>query len=261
MVEKIQYEDDKLKICAPDSLKFIVDDIVNYFYKQCDKVFNFYHLKSYGKYQINLFDEIDKFRNFVINDLRGGNNTLPDYAVGTYDKGMCNQFIELRKDDKGVYVLKDCKAKYISDKVYRRRISTPIHELVHIIYLNNCISGSSNFRVVWFDEGLAQNLSGEYDYLEQDFNEFVKFYNKVKKETKYIPELKGIKHGNDFRNDNYDLYKLSYLAVRYLFQTMTQDEIYNIVMDYNKTNEIGKNIMTDMFKYFDNYINNDVGNN
>ena len=42
---------------------------------------------------------------------------------------------------------------------------------------------------------------------------------------------------------------------------MTQDEIYSIVMDYNKTNEIGKNIMTDMFKYFDNYINNDVGNN
>ena len=45
-----------------------------------------------------MFDDIDKFRNFVINDLRGGKNTLPDYAVGTYDKGMCNQFVELRKD-------------------------------------------------------------------------------------------------------------------------------------------------------------------
>lgn len=93
MVEKIQYEDDKLKICAPDSLKFIVDDIVNYFNKHCKKVFNFYHLNSYSKYQINLFDDIDKFRSFVINNLRNGNNTLPDYAVGTYDKGMCNQFI------------------------------------------------------------------------------------------------------------------------------------------------------------------------
>ena len=50
MVEKIQYEDDKLKICAPDSLKFIVDDIVNYFNKQCKKVFNFYHLNCYSKY-------------------------------------------------------------------------------------------------------------------------------------------------------------------------------------------------------------------
>ena len=65
MVEKIQYEDDKLKICAPDSLKFIVDDIVNYFYKQCEKVFNFYHLKSYGKYQINLFDEEIKNARYV----------------------------------------------------------------------------------------------------------------------------------------------------------------------------------------------------
>ncbi len=179
MVEKIQYEDDKLKICAPDSLQFIVDDIVSYFYKQYEKVFKFYHLKSYSKYQINLFDDIDKFRSFVINDLRNGNNTLPDYAVGTYDKGMCNQLVELRKDKHGVYALKDNKNEYISDKVYIRRISTPIHELIHIIYLNNCAHGNSKLRAVWFDEGLAQNLSGEYDYLEQDFNEFVKFYNRV----------------------------------------------------------------------------------
>ena len=254
MIEKVQYESDELKICAPNSLTFIVNDIVLYFHKQYDKVLNFYHLKSYGKYQINLFDDKEKFRNFVINDLRDGNNNLPDYAVGTYDKGMCNQFIELRKDDKGIYVLKDGKSKYISDNVYRKRVATPVHEFVHIIYLNYCVHGNSKLRVVWLDEGLAQNLSDEYDDLEHDFNEFVKFYNKVKNETKYIPKLEGIKHGNKFKNDDYDLYKLSYLAVKYLLDTMTEDEVYNIVMDYNKSNEIGKNIMADMFKYFDNII-------
>ena len=54
-----------------------------------------------------------------------------------------------------------------------------------------------------------------------------------------------------FRDENYDLYKLSYLAVRYLFETMSQEKIYDIIMDYEKSNEIGEHILNDMFKYFD----------
>ena len=248
---KIQHESDSLKICAPDSLKFMVSDIVEYFNNNYTRILKFYHLESYNQYCINLFDDLQKFRNFIIFDMRNGNNTLPDYAVGTYDKGMCNQFVGFKKDEKGVYTVINNKVEYISDKAYRRRIVTPIHELVHIIYPNNVIHGNVELRVVWIDEGLAQNLSGEYDYLDNDVNEFIKFYKNVKNETKIIPKLKGIKHGKDFRNENYDLYKLSYLAVRYLFETMSQEEIYDIIMDYEKSNEIGEHILNDMFEYFD----------
>ena len=53
MVEKIQYEDDKLKICAPDSLKFIVDDIVNYFYKQSFVILQNIHIRLRFLFYIN----------------------------------------------------------------------------------------------------------------------------------------------------------------------------------------------------------------
>ena len=257
MKEKVQYEDDKLKVCAPASLIFIVNDMVKYFYEHYEKVLNFFHLKSYSQYCINLFDDKEKFRSFIINDLRNGNNNLPDYAVGTYDKGMCNQFVGLRKDDNGVYTIKNNNTEYISLDAYMRRVATPVHEFVHIIYFDNCAHNNNKFRVVWLDEGLAQNLSGEYDYLEKDFSKFIEFYSDIKNNTKYIPKLEGIKHGNKFKNDDYDLYKLSYLAVKYLFDTMTKDEIYDIIMDYKKSNELGEYIMSDMFKYLDNIINDE----
>lgn len=262
MEEKIQYEDSKLKIYAPDSLKFIVDDIIKYFGEQYKKVLNFYHLEKYVQYRINLFDDIQKFREFVVKELRNGNNTLPNYAVGTYDKGMCNQYIELKKNQNGIYIIKDNEEiEYISNNIYKKAVALPVHELVHIIYPNNVIHGDVELRVVWIDEGLAQNLSGQYSYLENDIKEFTKFYNKVKEETKYIPTLKGIKHGKTFKNEDYDLYKLSYLAVRYLFETMIQEEIYNIIMDYEKSNEIGEHIMKDMFEYFDKKISESGENN
>ena len=37
MKEKVQYEDDKLKVCAPASLIFIVNDMVKYFYEHYEK--------------------------------------------------------------------------------------------------------------------------------------------------------------------------------------------------------------------------------
>lgn len=249
--KKVQYEDNNLKVCAPDSLNFIVKDIVDYFNKNVPRVLNFYHLKNYPQYHINLFDDLQKFRDFIVFEMRNGNNTLPSYAIGTYDKGMCNQFLNLKKDDHGIYRVINNNVEYIDDRTYRRRISTPIHELVHIIYSNSTIHGNPKLRVVWIDEGLAQNLSGEYDYLKDDFKRFIKFYCKVKNETKYLPKLKGLKHGKDFVNENYNLYSLSYLAVRYLFEIMSQDEIYEIVMSYEKSNEIGESILNDMFRYYD----------
>ena len=42
---------------------------------------------------------------------------------------------------------------------------------------------------------------------------------------------------------------------------MIQEEIYNIIMDYEKSNEIGEHIMKDMFEYFDKKISESGENN
>ena len=77
------------------------------------------------------------------------------------------------------------------------------------------------------------------------------FYEKVKANTKEIPPLQGLKHGSAFVNENYNMYDLSFLAVRYLFDTKSEEEIYHIVMNPEESNELGKTIMTRMFTYYD----------
>ena len=51
-------------------------------------------------------------------------------------------------------------------EVDKERIYSCIsHELVHYVYQNYVQEKGIKNRVVWFDEGLAGNLSGEYSYL------------------------------------------------------------------------------------------------
>ena len=44
MKEKIQYEDEILKICAPDSLTFLVQPTVTMFEENYGRILKFFHL-------------------------------------------------------------------------------------------------------------------------------------------------------------------------------------------------------------------------
>lgn len=56
------------------------------------EVYNFFNIDNYRKIQINLFDNLEKFREFVLS-MREDKNSLPEYATGTYDLGMVNAYI------------------------------------------------------------------------------------------------------------------------------------------------------------------------
>ena len=253
MKEKIQYEDEILKICAPDSLTFLVQPTVTMFKENYGRILKFFHLENYPQYQINWFDEKEKFREYI-KEIRK-DDSLPTYAVGTYDLDMCNQYVYIDKDEQGIYKTINNEKKYLSKTAYHNFLCNPLHELCHILYKNLVIPNHYEKRVVWLDEGLAQVLSGEKDYLK-DKEELKKFYEKVKANTKEIPPLQGLKHGSAFVNENYNMYDLSFLAIRYLFDTKSEEEIYKIVMDTEKSNELGKTIMTRMFTYYDEVLYN-----
>ena len=77
---------------APQSLKYITDnmhDILNDKIEQYKKIFK---IKQLNPIQINYFDNIEEFRNFIYK-IRGEKESLPEYATGTYDNGMINAFI------------------------------------------------------------------------------------------------------------------------------------------------------------------------
>ena len=225
---------------APQSLKYITDnmhDILNDKIEQYKKIFK---IKQLNPIQINYFDNIEEFRNFIYK-IRGEKESLPEYAIGTYDNGMINAFIKPNID--------------INSNDYKIKLYLANHELFHILYMQYILKNDYQKRIVWYDEGMAQFLSGEMDEL-LDIEKFKKFYLKVKNNTLVIPNLNEIEHGTSFCNNNYNGYDLSYLCIRYLREIMTNEEFQDLMSNFSKIKEYGINIIENMFAYYDSIINN-----
>lgn len=192
-------------------------------------------IKIKDKIKVNYFDDLQEFRNFIHN-IRN-DNSLPEYATATYDNGMINAYIE--KDDQN------------------RRVFTSSHELFHILFKKYVLEINNFDRIVWYDEGMAQYMSGEKDKIK-DEESFKQFYLKVKKETKIIPELGNLIHGKMFFNENYNVYNLSYIAIRYLKEILNPNDFKNLMYNPEKIKEYGKRIVIKSFNYFDKkYCQND----
>lgn len=237
-IEKKQIDTSTYNLYSPDSLKYITDSMCCNLTQKIIDLNLLFKVPYFRKLQINLFDEKEKFRNFIY-ELRGETKSLPEYATGTYDKGMINAFIE--KDilvGSPRFLIKSCMLS---------------HELFHIMYMELILKNDYSNRIVWFDEGMAQNFSGEKDELLND-EKFKNFYTKLYEDTKIFPNLNELKHGSAFCNENYNGYNLSYLAVRYLKETLTMDELHCLMSDFDKIRSIGNTILETAFEYYFNQI-------
>lgn len=185
--------------------------------------------------KVNYFDTLNDFREFIYK-LRGEKESLPEYAKGTYDNDMVNA--------------------YVASKTQMDKLYTASHELFHIFYMKYILKGNYENRIIWYDEGMAQFLSGEDKKLHQKDN-FKEYYLKVKESTKIIPKLNELEHGDDFYNESYNGYDLSYLAIRYLNEIMSVNDFRALMSDFDKIKAIGNNVLNEMFNYFDKkYLNN-----
>lgn len=182
------------KLNSPKSLNYITEKMDDVLSKKINQYKSLFKLDSLEQIQINYFDNIDEFRNFIY-ELRGENKSLPNYAVGTYDKGMINAYIE---PDIPIDSIK-----------YNKKIHLASHELFHILYMKYILKNDYSKRIVWYDEGMAEFLSGEKDFL-LDFDKFKEYYLKVKEKTLVIPNLNMLTHGTSFYNEKYNGYDLSY---------------------------------------------------
>lgn len=74
---KKKYEDNNYVIYYPDALEKFVNDMIICTKVQINNIYTFFNVKNLRKIQVNLFDNIDEFRKFVI-DLRSGDEkSLP----------------------------------------------------------------------------------------------------------------------------------------------------------------------------------------
>lgn len=140
-MEKIQFENDNFILYSPDSLNYITSDMENILNESLKKYYSLFNVDSFRKVQINYFDDLEKFRNYIY-ELRGEKDSLPEYAKGTFDKGMINAYIHPNIIE--------------GTPLYNKKKYNASHELFHIMYQELIWEKNNIDRVVWFDEGMAQ---------------------------------------------------------------------------------------------------------
>ncbi len=216
------------KINYSDSLEKLSEATVSLLNQKIKKFKFFFDISNNEQIVVNYFDNIEEFREFIYS-IRGERDSLPKYAKGTYDNGMVNA--------------------YINPKFQLKRLYTASHELFHILYMKYILNNDYSKRIVWYDEGMAQFMSGEKDTLTD--SDFKKFYFDVRKKTKVIPQMNGLEHGISFVNKNYNGYDLSYLSVKYLSEILSAVEFKNLMSDFSRISELGDDIIQKMFSYYD----------
>lgn len=227
-MEKKQFENNNFVLYSPDSLNYItkdMDKILNESLELYKKIFN---VKDFRKVQINYFDDINKFREYIYS-LRGEKESLPEYAKGTFDNGMINAYIETDLD--------------INKSLYNVRKYNASHELFHIMYQELVWEKENLLRIVWFDEGMAEFFSGEFKENLKD----EKYIQNIISNTKTIPDLNKLSHGSKFETEEYSGYKLSLLAVKYIYDKIGLDEFRKLLHDTDKIYEYGDKVLKEIF--------------
>ena len=231
-MEKLQFENNNFSLYSPDSLNYITNNLGDILNDSLSRYKELFDIEDFRKVQINFFDDIDKFRSFIVN-LRQEDN-LPKYAKGTFDRGMINAYIEPNV--------------IVGTPMYMRRKYLASHELFHIMYKE--LVWESKDRITWFDEGMAQFFSLEYEK-EMTVN-FDNWFNKLLDKTVIIPNLNELSHASNFMTSYYSGYQLSLLAVKYLFDILSEEEFKKLIWDNDKILEYGNTVLNSAINYYKN---------
>lgn len=222
------------KINYSDSLEDLAEATVQLLDKKIIEYRLFFESPISDQIVVNYFDTVEEFREFIY-EIRGERDSLPEYARGTYDNGMVNSCV--------------------NSKFQLKRLYTASHELFHILYMKYILDNDYSKRIVWYDEGMAQFMSGEKDSLN-DNDIFKEFYSRIRKETKVIPQMNSLEHGNFFVNEYYNGYDLSYLSIKYLSEVLSAEQFKNLMFDFSKISQFGDDIIQKMFSYYDEKLEN-----
>lgn len=224
------------RINYSESLEDLAHATISSLDKKIIEYNTFFGITIQEKITVNYFDNREEFREFIY-EIRGERDSLPEYATGTYDNGMINACV--------------------NPKFQLKRLYTASHELFHILYMKYILNNDYSKRIVWYDEGMAQFMSGEKDSLN-DNRAFKRFYLRVKEETKVIPHMNNLKHGTSFVNEDYNGYNLSYLSIKYLSEILTAEQFKNLMSDFKMISQLGDDIIQKMFSYYDEKLENTI---
>lgn len=121
-----------------------------------------------------------------------------------------------------------------------------MHELTHHLY-KYYVYGADKDRITWVDEGIAQFISGQKEELE-DKEKYQLFIEENLDSISDINLNKLAHEDRSFGNNNG--YNLSYIAIRYLYETNSHDEFINIIKSEDRLLELGNTILTNAKEYY-----------
>lgn len=216
----------------------------DYILEKTKERFDFYrelfNKEKLDKIEFMLFDNYEEWKEFYTSR---NHREPPEYSRGCFESenNLC-------------YSVQKSGVLY-STPLWFHTISTNAHEAFHIYYKKYIYKDD---RVVWFDEGLAQYLSGEDDLWINNEEKLKKVFLEFYQNYKEINNLNDRIQGNNSIPDDlifsrkgvFEGYKMSLLAIKYL------DLKYGIsyikeLMKYNKEiRELGTTIIDDMIKYY-----------
>lgn len=219
-----------------------LDYIADYFDNRLEEILGFLEIPEFVDYglEIHIYNSRDSYINHIKS--QGGEDV--GYNLASFDEKR----IDLVITDENI-------RKY--SKVHL--LNNIMHECVHLLYYVYYQLKDNDSRVVWFDEGLAYNLSGQMDDC-RDFNKFKNFYfkNVVNKHLQ-IPKIEYLlKHGNkhgEFEDEETNLYSgyhISYVIVRYLLEVLPKNRLFNLLGNYEEIIAKGDKYLTEALKYYDN---------
>ena len=233
------YDDDEIDLVSTKGYEKFNNEFVRYTKQKLKFYKELFEVDSLRKLRYVIFDDLEEYRNLR---RKQSGHEPPQYSRGCF----C--------DDTVMMVIED-EPKEGSEEFFARR-GSGAHEAFHTYYREYVYKSDEN-RVVWFDEGMAQLFSGQKDHMTDKMLE--EYYLKFKTKYKKIDNLNERVQGNSNVPDDkiftrkgvIDGYKISYLALRYLYDEKGLEYIKGIMGDKEKILKEGESIIPDMMKYFD----------
>ena len=231
--------DDEFIVRSPESLTEYNNEFIKYTKQKINEYKELFDVDSFDKLEFIIFDSLEDYRNNYREEF---GTEPPSYSRGNFNENTVRMVIEGVPEP--------------GTEAYYHKRATGAHEAFHIFY-KNLIYGSPQNRIVWFDEGMAQFVSGQKEHLND--KDFAKYYHSFRKNYKPITNLNERIQGNlqvpddkIFRRKGIiNGYAISYLAIRYLAETKGIDYLKALMRDNDKILEIGDTIQEKIIPYFD----------
>ena len=213
----LKIKNNNLTIYCSNGLENFSNEFINYYNENIEKI----------KKELSIFQETKIIVALTDDEEKAG---------FVYGKSSFSGFF----NDTGAFAYINLNGKKTKEYMFKGLM----HELTHHLY-KYYVYGKEKERITWVDEGLAQFFSGQKDDLKDD--KTYKTFLEENLEYSANIDLNKLNHNDrSFGNDNG--YNLSYIAIRFLYETHNHKRFIDIIKSKERLLELGSIIIVKIKK-------------